>query len=191
MGDIRKVGNIHFDNFSDIYVEVDPEAPEGEKITNVKNAFDGQSIGFTPTLGRNAIIKQMTQTVDEDFKVAFEVELTDEENTFALSTTKRAIIFLCRDADNVPTILTPGRRQTSYCYYITAEAGFLCVRTNASGTDTMALVLPNGTNQKCKAVLENKKIKVTLENTADDPLSKMGYVKLPNGYHWDVKVIAF
>lgn len=184
------IGELLFSSFTDVFVEVDDSRPAGEKIVRVYNPIDGQDVSSAPS-GKNAIIKQATQTVNEDFDVEFEAELTDEEAAFARATTKRAIIFLCRDSNGTPLILTPGRRQVSYCYFITTETAFLCVRTNAAGTDNMAVVLPNNNEQSIEASLVDNKITIKLKNTADSPITKMGYVKLPDGYTWDVKVIAF
>ena len=185
-----KTGGIYFSNEINCQIKIDANADEGKKLVSCVNLFDGQILGDAG-VGKNAIIKQMAQTVNEDFNIEFEVELTEDEAEFARHTTKRAIIFLCRDVNNVPCILTPGRRQVSYCYYITTEPAFLCVRTNSSGTDTMSVLYKNDAEQSCTASMVDNKIKVSLINTASSPLTKMGYVKLPDGYTWDVKVIAF
>ena len=181
-------GGLFFNNFVDVVVEVDNEAPAGERVSKVVNVYDGQVVGQVAS-GKNAIIKQTTQTINEDFKIGFEVELSDEEATFAASTTARAIIFLCRDAQGAPVILTPGRKQTSYMYYITTAGvnGFLAVYTNNSGVDTLARVFQNDTNQKIEAVLSGNKITITAENISQETSgNRLGYLKLPEGYEWDV-----
>ena len=186
------IGELLFDSLTDVFVEVDGSRPAGEKITRVYNPIDGQDMSSAAS-GKNAIIKQATQTVNEDFKVEFEVELTEEEAAFARATTKRAIIFLCRDAQNRPAVLNNiGRKQTSYVYYITTENGFLAVYTNNSGTDTLAAVFEKDATQVASAALIGNKIIISLENKTQETYGKkLGYVKLPDDYSWDVKVIAF
>lgn len=186
-----KKGGIFFSPEINVEVDVNTDAPAGEKITKVVNLFDGQEIGQVAS-GKNAIIKQTTQTINEDFKIGFEVELTDEELTFAQSTTARAIIFLCRDSNGLPCILKQGRKQTSYMYYITtAIEGFLGVYTNNSGTDNLANVF-DFTNQKIESGFDGNKIVITAENTSQETTgARLGYLKLPDGYSWDVKIIAF
>ena len=186
------IGELLFDSFTDVFVEVDSSRPAGEKITRVYNPIDGQDMSAVVS-GKNAIIKQTTQTVNEDFNIEFEVELTDEEAAFVRATNERAIIFLCRDAQNKPFVLNNiGRKQTSYVYYITTQGGFLAVYTNNSGTDTLAAVFENGATQGLDFDLIDNKIIVSLKNhTQETSGMRLGYVKLPDGYHWDVKFIAF
>lgn len=189
---IRK-GGVFFSPEINVEIDVEPDGAIGEKITKVVNLTDGQVLGQVAS-GKNAIIKQTTQTIDDDFKIAFEVELTEEETAFVNSTTARAIIFLCRDSLNVPTVLTPNRKQTSYMYYITTAGvdGFLAVYTNNSGTDALARVFENGATQKIDAQLSGNKISITAENISQETSgNRLGYLKLPDGYSWDVKVIAF
>ena len=185
-------GGLFFNNFIDVVVEVDKDAPVGERISKVVNTYDGQVVGQVSS-GKNAIIKQTTQTIDEDFKIGFEVELTDEELQFAQATTARGMIFLCRDNQNRPMVLTPGRKQTSYMYYIsTAGAGFLAVYTNNAGVDNLARIFANDEHQKVESAIEGNKIVITVENISRETIgNRLGYLKLPEGYHWDVKVIAF
>ena len=186
-----RTGGMYFSNDINVQIKVDANANEGEKLISCVNLFDGQILGDAGT-GKNAIIKQAVQTVNEDFDIEFEVELTDAETEFARNTTKRAVIFLCRDSNGVPVILKGlDRRQTSYVYFITTEAGFLCVKTNASGSDNMATVYKNNQNQACTTALVDNKITIALKNMAETPTDTMGYIKLPDGYSWDVKVIAF